>query len=460
MHRTIRDKFHLVLILLLCAGLIFPSLTVAADNDPSDTTATSGQTTESTPTSSKTSEPQVTEPVPSDSTTVPVEADPTDPESGQPDVTLPDTPPINDPDVPDENETVSEEDPQGPVERPRLPIESVVGFKWQVRAQYPPGFIFERYAPAVVGLMLDRRPGTPSHEMNPLLSGVTISRDGLVITTNHQVEDYYNEFNQPIGNVRIYAVRRGETRLREMELVFRDIAGDIAIFRMERDVYEIFPFIEFRNEGRLQIGDTVYSISFPDILDIEGGLSSGIITDIGPREVLEGGLTTQVITSNAYVTQSGCGGLMLNSHGEVVGMSTGRLTRSLSDRMCHFYRSDDLEAMIEMAEEGSEENRPESWLGVTLLNNEGYETLKAFYDFPDGVYVRSVFHDSPAYIADIQSGDIIRRINGRNVRSVKDFLIIMSGIAIGEEVQIDLLRPRVNLEREKRVYTVPYPIRN
>jgi serine protease Do len=62
------------------------------------------------------------------------------------------------------------------------------------------------------------------------------------------------------------------------------------------------------------------------------------------------------------------------------------------------------------------------------------------FDSSSGAFVREVFSDGPAVKGGIRVGDMIRRINDREIRDYKDVLDVVSSVPSGNNIKITILR--------------------
>ncbi len=75
-----------------------------------------------------------------------------------------------------------------------------------------------------------------------------------------------------------------------------------------------------------------------------------------------------------------------------------------------------------------------AWLGLEVTDVTLEMATRADIDRAEGAYVKAVAVGSPAQKADIVSGDIILSLNGRKIRSAKQFQNDMLGSEVGSEV--------------------------
>ena len=86
-------------------------------------------------------------------------------------------------------------------------------------------------------------------------------------------------------------------------------------------------------------------------------------------------------------------------------------------------------------------NQPEAWLGIDVTNS------------PNGVMVTDVVPGSPAYWAGMEAGDVITRINGRQVATPSDVRGVIAGLHPGQSVT-------VRFQGSGTTYNAQIPLRN
>jgi len=95
-----------------------------------------------------------------------------------------------------------------------------------------------------------------------------------------------------------------------------------------------------------------------------------------------------------------------------------------------------------------EENEERPWLGIVV---------SGFGD--EGAIVQQVFADSPAHKAGVKRGDIIKAIEGKDVRAIKDLVAGLEDKEPGDEVTLTLLRDDGEMTLEVTLGEWPEPLR-
>lgn len=138
-------------------------------------------------------------------------------------------------------------------------------------------------------------------EIVALGSGVVISDDGLIVTNLHVIDE----------GVYFGVVFEGAAyEVQTMNLLAVDFERDLAIIRVAKET----EYIEIQDSELLNKGDKVFAIGNP--LGFENSLSDGIVS--GVRDF--GGV--EVIQITNPISPGSSGGALLNTKGELVGITT------------------------------------------------------------------------------------------------------------------------------------------
>ena len=131
-------------------------------------------------------------------------------------------------------------------------------------------------------------------------SGIVINSDGYVVTNYHVCKDA-NKFE----------INHYKKAYKDVQIVKQDPDKDIAILKVPN-----FPLnsIKIGNSNELKPGQRIYAIGSPE--GYENSISEGIIS--GVRHDSNG---NQVIQMTAPITEGSSGGAVVNTKGELVGMS-------------------------------------------------------------------------------------------------------------------------------------------
>lgn len=136
-------------------------------------------------------------------------------------------------------------------------------------------------------------------------SGVVISDKGWVVTNYHVFAECEK-----------VEIKHNDKTISYSDIIGVDVEKDILILKIDEN---IFPTISISNDDNLKVGQRVYAIGSP--LGMENSLSEGLIS--GLRNVSKENRNYIQIT--AGVSPGSSGGAVVNSKGELIGISSSSL---------------------------------------------------------------------------------------------------------------------------------------
>jgi Do/DeqQ family serine protease len=253
-------------------------------------------------------------------------------------------------------------------------------------------------------------------------SGVIISPTGYIVTNNHVISNA-NEISITLNNNKSYMA----------ELIGTDESTDIALLKIETE--EDLPFMTFGDSESAKIGEWVLAVGNP--FNLNSTVTAGIIS--AKSRDLSGRNTQSFIQTDAAVNPGNSGGALVNTNGDLIGINTAISSRTGSYIGYSFAVPSNIARKIvnDIMEYGNVQN---GILGVIggALNSKAAEALGT--DITEGFYVSEVQEDTGAKKAGIQSGDIIRKIDGVEINKFSDLTGYLKTKSPDDIVNITLLR--------------------
>ena len=253
-------------------------------------------------------------------------------------------------------------------------------------------------------------------------SGVIISPTGYIVTNNHVISDA-NEISITLNNNKAYTA----------ELIGTDESTDIALLKIESE--EDLPFMAFGDSDNAKIGEWVLAVGNP--FNLNSTVTAGIIS--AKSRDLSGQNTQSFIQTDAAVNPGNSGGALVNTNGDLIGINTAISSRTGSYIGYSFAVPSNIARKIvnDIMEYGNVQN---GILGVVggALNSKAAEALGT--DITEGFYVSQVQKDTGAEKAGIQSGDIIRNIDGVEINKFSDLAGYLKTKSPDDVVNVTLLR--------------------
>ena len=263
-------------------------------------------------------------------------------------------------------------------------------------------------------------------------SGIIISSDGYILTNNHIINSadssiYYEVSEATKVSVYLY---NDETAY-EAKIIGTDEQTDLAIIKIEKDNLTV---AELGDSNSVRIGEFAMAIGNP--LGMESSVTSGIISAVNRSVTSEDGTTYNLIQTDAAINSGNSGGALVNAEGKVIGINTLKLSGSGIEGMGFAIPiNETIEIYKDLIEHGKV-LRPYIGIGGIDLD----EASAEYYNLPTGIYVKEIYSNSPAALADLKQGDIITSINGTKVNSMNELNKIKNNKNIGDVITLEIYR--------------------
>ncbi len=261
--------------------------------------------------------------------------------------------------------------------------------------------------------------GTPRKRTQTSLgSGVIVSPQGYVLTNNHVIA----------GADEIQVLLQ-DGRSSPATVVGVDKDTDLAILHIKLDN---LPTIAIGSTADLRVGDIALAIGNP--FGVGQTVTLGIISATG-RNQLGINRYEDFIQTDAAINPGNSGGALINAWGELIGINTAIYSRSGGSQGIGFAIPADLvsNVMKQIIEQGHVDR---GWLGIEAQDLTPSLARSFGVDDIHGLLIAGVLRGGPADQAGIQPGDVIDRINGKEVLNSR---AAMSDIAqSGPDSQLEI----------------------
>lgn len=258
--------------------------------------------------------------------------------------------------------------------------------------------------------------------VNSLGSGFVIDPSGIVVTNNHVIADADE----------VTVIFNDGTRLKA-EILGRDKEVDLAVLKVTSD--KPLKAVSFGDSEKLRIGEWVVAIGNP--FQLGGTVTAGIVS--ARNRDINSGRYDNYIQTDAAINRGNSGGPLFNLDGEVVGVNTAIISPSGGSIGIGFaVPSKTAMPIIDQLRQFGETRR--GWLGVRIqqVSDEIAESIGI--KPARGALVSGVDDKGPAKPAGIETGDVIVRFDGKDIKDMRDLPRIVAETPVGKDVPVVVLR--------------------
>ena len=262
-------------------------------------------------------------------------------------------------------------------------------------------------------------------------SGVILSEDGYILTNNHVISSadsssFYQVSDAKSIKVKIY----GDDTEYSAEIIGTDSQTDLAVLKIDKT--GLTP-AELGDSSSVQIGEFVLAIGNPYNLDYS--VTAGIISALN-REMTVENTTYNVIQADCAINSGNSGGALVNSKGEVIGITTLKLAGDGIEGVSFAIPVNEPVPIYKELIEKGKISRP--FVGISGIDLDEATAIRN--GLTKGIYVDSVVSGSGAEDAGIMAGDVIVSFDGKDVSTMDELNAIKKTKNIGYKIEIKLYR--------------------
>lgn len=262
-------------------------------------------------------------------------------------------------------------------------------------------------------------------------SGVILSEDGYILTNNHVISSadsssFYQVSDAKSIKVKIY----GDDTEYSAEIIGTDSQTDLAVLKIDK--IGLTP-AELGDSSSVQIGEFVLAIGNPYNLDYS--VTAGIISALN-REMTVENTTYNVIQADCAINSGNSGGALVNSKGEVIGITTLKLAGDGIEGVSFAIPVNETVPIYKELIEKGKISRP--FVGISGIDLDEATAIRN--GLTKGIYVDSVVSGSGAEDAGIMAGDVIVSFDGKDVSTMDELNAIKNTKNIGDKIEIKLYR--------------------
>jgi serine protease Do len=264
-------------------------------------------------------------------------------------------------------------------------------------------------------------PQQQKYKQRGLGSGFILSNDGYILTNAHVV-----------SNADVIIVKLSDKRECKAKLIGLDKSSDIALIKIEANNLTA---VKIGNPNQLKPGNWVVAIGSP--FGLENTITQGIVSALSRN--LPDDTTVPFIQSDVPINPGNSGGPLINLNGEVVGVNSQIYSKSGGYMGIAFSIPIDYAMrIVEQLKSGKKIIRGRLGIAIQPLTAELAASFGLKYT--NGALVNGVEDDSAAKKAGVQVGDIILKINGREVSNTAILPQVVNNLGANKAVELTIWR--------------------
>jgi serine protease Do len=259
-------------------------------------------------------------------------------------------------------------------------------------------------------------------------SGFIMNQEGYIITNEHVVS----------GAKEIDVTVKGFEQPFKATLVGKDFDLDLAVLKINSS--KNLPYISLGDSDKMKVGEWVIAIGNPYRLDHT--VTVGVVSAKGRPITIPDQSTGRtrsyknLIQTDAAINPGNSGGPLLSLDGKVIGINTAINAQAQGIGFA-IPTNTAKDVLDELIKRGSV-TRPYIGVGLQDITKD----LAEYFNLKNqkGAIIADVFQNSPAEKAGLQRGDIILKINKKEIINSNDVSEIVGKAKVGDKLVLSIFR--------------------
>ena len=291
---------------------------------------------------------------------------------------------------------------------------------------------------AVVGISKIKNMGTSiftdgSSSSLGIGTGFIVSEDGYIVTNEHVSGEKLSNCYVTLENGKSFTGN----------VVWSDSNLDISIVKINMKNLD---YISLGNSNESRIGETVYAIGNPVGYEFQRTVTSGIISAVDRTvkftENNQEIYMADLIQTDATINPGNSGGPLIKPDGTVIAVNSVKITSA--EGIGFAVPINVIKPVVQkFIENGSFE---EATIGIFAYDKNVIPYLNNGIKFENGIYVEEVTKNSSAENSSIKKGDIITKIDGKEINKMNELKEYIYTKNPGDEINLTILRNKNTIE--------------
>ena len=265
-------------------------------------------------------------------------------------------------------------------------------------------------------------------------SGIIYTADGYIVTNYHVIENAIS--NQSISKV--YVTLPNSDEEIEASIIGADSVTDIAVIKIQKEGLSAATFDDSNN---LKVGELVVAIGNPLGRELAGSITVGYVSALN-RTLTSNGRTYKLLQTDAAINPGNSGGALVSSSGKVIGINTVKIGATDVEGIGFAIPSNIAKPIVDELIKNGKIVRP--YIGISGISLD--DNMAKRYNLVKGVYVAKIESSSSAYNSGIKVGDVIVKIDDKEITTIEELNEIKNSKNVGDTVKITVYRDGKKIE--------------
>jgi 2-alkenal reductase len=213
---------------------------------------------------------------------------------------------------------------------------------------------------------------------------------------------------------------------------------DLAVLRIPAGGLKALPV---GDSDQLQPGQPVVAIGSA-LYEFQNSVSTGVVSGLHRRWLRQGVYMEDLVQTDAAINHGNSGGPLLNTKGEVIGITTN-VVRNFGDDslvvgISFAISSHTFQPIVKAIIANGRYPRP--YFGIDHTNLDSDVAAQKRVRTDTGAYVERVTDGSPAQRAGIRPGDVIVKLGAKDVDDETPFINALAAVGTNDRVPVRVLR--------------------
>jgi serine protease Do len=265
-------------------------------------------------------------------------------------------------------------------------------------------------------------------------SGIIITSDGYILTNNHVVE-HASKVTVGLNDRRTY----------DAKIMGTDPLTDLAVIKIDA---KNLPVAYLGNSDELKVGQWVMAIGNP--LALSSTVTAGIVSSLGRGKL---GLINDpygvenFIQTDAVINPGNSGGALVDLSGSVIGVNSA-IAASRTGTYIGYGFAIPINLVKNVAKDLMANGKvSRGYIGVQIGEVDDGIAKSVGLDRPKGVIVQGIVEGGSAAKADVKEGDIILKVDDKEVNAPNELQGYIAGKSAGTSVKLTIFRDGKEIQK-------------